>query len=275
MIHVVFNEPDADIISKAIELDASMEGRILVIKDDYAVGPLSGIFTPEGAEQRKLWWNEVLSGSDLENAIQDGKINDEATLLEIKEALANDPDQVIWIWAAQNKHDVCGYYWLTSQLADHQGRIFILYLNNLPFISEKGTLFYPDWLSQIPPREFIKAKKLARPVTMSEFEVDADEWNRICSSSGMVRLLEGGKKITHREVDFYDAELAKYITSDTQKAQKVINAFLSKSKETTGDHFLLWRLKQIVQHDAFEVQGELKGFRDFEVKKKSAVSAED
>ena len=52
-----------------------------------------------------------------------------------------------------------------SQLAEFQGRIFILYLNNLPFINEKGAIFYPTTLFSIPPKEFIKAKKLARPVT--------------------------------------------------------------------------------------------------------------
>jgi len=44
----------------------------------------------------------------------------------------------------KNKHDVCGYYWLMSQLKDLQGRIYILYLNNLPFINDKGQIFYPE-----------------------------------------------------------------------------------------------------------------------------------
>ena len=194
MIHVVFNEPDVDVISKAIELDESLTGQILLIRDDYAVGPLQNIYTAEGIEKRKIWWQNVLTGTENENLIQDGKVNDEAVVLEIKNALDHNEDEVIWIWAAQNKHDVAGYYWLMSQLATYQSRVFILYLNNLPFINEKGHIFYPDWLSQIPAREFIKAKKLARTITPSEFEVDSDEWNKTCLEAGFVRLLEGGKK---------------------------------------------------------------------------------
>jgi len=273
MIHVVFNEPDVEVIKKAIELDASLNGEVMLVRDDYAVGPLLNMYTPEGAEERKDWWRMIFAGGDHDGIVDEGKVNDEQMLLNIKEELANDEAEQVWIWAAQNKHDVCGYYWLVSQLSEFQGRIEILYLNNLPFINEKGNIFYPDWLSQIQPREFLKAKKLARPVTTSEFEVDADEWNKIAAEGKMVRLLEGGKKIIQKDVDYYDADLTKYITADAQKANKVINAFLSKNKETTGDAFMLWRLKELAQQPQFEVQGELKGLKDFDIKKRTAVEA--
>ena len=272
MIHVVFNEPDVEILNQAIAMDETMAGEVLLIRDDYAVGPLANIYSTEGQEQRRDWWRNVFVGSDHEGIVEDGKVDDPAVVSKIKELLTNDEEQVVWIWAAQNKHDVCGYYWLISQLVDFQGRVHILYLNNLPFINEKGNIFYPDWLSQIQPKEFLKAKKLARPVTVSEFEVDSDEWNKITQDEREVRLLEGGKKIVQRDVSFYDQEISKYITTDFQKANKIIHAFLTKSKETTGDGFVLWRLKKMAQTDHFEFQGELKGVKDFEVKRKSVVA---
>jgi hypothetical protein len=269
MIHVVFNEPDVEILKKAIALDETLAGDVLLIRDDYAVGPLTGIFAPEGLEKRKDWWRTVLQGSDNENSVDDGTVNDPAVLINIKEQLINNSEEELWIWAAQNKHDVCGYYWLVSQLSDFQGRIHLLYLNNLPFINEKGSIFYPDWLSQIQPKEFLKAKKLARPITTSEFEVDGDEWNKICEEDKMIRLLEGGKKIIQKEVNYYDTELLKFVSNDFQKVNKVVNAFLNKGKETTGDAFVFWRLKELIKTNQLDVQGELKGMKDFEIKKKS------
>jgi hypothetical protein len=106
---------------------------------------------------------------------------------------------------------------------------------------------------------------------VSEFEVDSDEWNKITQDERQVRLLEGGKKIVQREVSFYDNEIAKYITQDFQRANKIIHAFLTKSKETTGDAFVFWRLKFLAQTEQYEIQGELKGMKDFEIKKKSIV----
>ena len=273
MIHIVFNEPDVEVLKKAIELDETLQGDVIQIKDDYAVGPIKDIYTDEGIEARKQWWREVLAGTEIQMTIDTGEVDDMKTVVDLIVQLAMNPDEKVYIWAAQNKHDVSGYYWLMSQLKDFQGRLYILYLNNLPFINEKGLIFYPEWLSHIPPKEFLKAKKLARPITLSEFEVDPDEWTRLQNEEKGVRLLEGGKKLGQKDYDFYDEELKKYITNDWQKASKIINTFLNKSKQTTGDAYMLWRLKQLLAGGNYDVQGELKGMKDFEVKGKSAQAA--
>ena len=273
MIHIVFNEADVAVMKEAMKLDNSLHGEVIQIKDDYAVGPLRDIYTTEGINIRKQWWREVLANSDIDGKVDDGSIDDQKTVKELKEKLDNDPDEIVWIWAAQNKHDVSGYYWLMSQLADYQGRIYILYLNNLPFFNEKGNIFYPENLQQIPPKEFLKAKKLARPITLSEFEVDPDEWRKIMEQDKSVRLLEGGKKLIQQDVNFYDDELRKHITGEWQKASKIISSFFHKAKHHTGDMFLLWRLKQVLleQSDDYEVQGNIKAMKDFEIRKKVTV----
>ena len=273
MIHIVFQEPDIVVLQQAIELDEQLQGEIIQIKDDFAVGPVRDIFTEEGINRRKQWWRNVLAGTDLEGKVDDGTVDDIKTVGVLIERLQNNPEEIIWIWAAQNKHDVSGYFWLMSQLKDFQGRIFILYLNNLPFFNEKGSIFYPDRLASIPPREFLKAKKLSRPVTLSEFEVDPDEWIKLCDEDKMVRLLEGGKKLVQHDEDYYDGELKTFITAEWQKAGRVISQFLHKAKHTTGDAYLLWRIKLLLQGEEFEQQGQLKGMKDFEVKWKAAVDS--
>jgi Protein of unknown function/Domain of unknown function (DUF1835) len=266
MIHIVFNTADKDVLQKAIELDESLAGEIVEIKDDYAVGPVTDLYTSEGRAARNEWWKQVLAGGDYDGLVEKGVVDDDATFASLKEKLDTVEQEILWIWAAQNKHDVSGYYWLMSQLKDYQSRVFILYLNNLPFINEKGNIFYPEWLHVIPPKEFMKAKKLARPITLSEFEVDPDEWKRLCNENKMVRILEGGKKLAQYDVEFYDADLKKFISSEWQKASKIIHQFLHKNKQTTGDAFLLWRLKSLISEGNMDVQGEVKGMKDFEVK---------
>ena len=270
MIHIVFQEADIAALAKSFELDETLQADIVQIKDDYAVGPLNNLFTEEGIEERKQWWRDVLAGGDSDGHADSGKVDDAKTVAELKEKLDTNPEEFIWIWAAQNKHDVSGYYWLMSQLKDYQGRVFILYLNNLPFLSEKGNLFYPDNLFEIPAKEFVKAKKLAREITPSEFEVDPDEWTKLCEENRGVRLLEGGKKLVQEDYDFYDAELKKLITGDWQKASKIIHNHLTKAKQTTGDMYLLWRLKTMIAMELFDVQGTVGKMKEFEVKTRSS-----
>jgi Domain of unknown function (DUF1835)/Protein of unknown function len=268
MIHIVFNEADVTVLKQAIELDETLQGEIIQINDDFAVGPIENIHIGEGMEARRNWWKEVLAGGDMDGAMDNEEKDDLKTIANLVGTLRRNEEETVWIWAAQNKHDVCGYYWLLHYVKEFQGRVFILYLNNLPFLNEKGQVFYPTWISEIPAKEFLKAKKLAREITLSEFEVDPDEWAKLCNENGGVRLLEGGKKLVSEDESFYDAELKKYITADWQKASKIIHQYLSKAKHTTGDMFLLWRLKKMIELELVDVQGKVANMKDFEVKNK-------
>lgn len=268
MIHIVFNEGDVKVLQQAMELDESLKGEVLQVKDDYAVGPLENIYVGEGIQQRRDWWKEVLTGGDYQNKADGDEVDDYKMVAALVGNLRRNETEIAWIWAAQNKHDVSGYYWLLHYMKEFQGRVFTLYLNNLPFINEKGNIFYPNWLHEIPAREFLKAKKLAREITLSEFEVDPDEWQRLCNENKGVRILEGGKKLVQEEYEFYDAELKKFITPDWQKASRIIHHFLHKAKHTTGDAYLLWRLKVMIAQEMFDVQGKVAHMKDFEIKTK-------
>jgi hypothetical protein len=269
MIHIVFNAADTLVLQKAIELDETLQGDIHQIKDDFAVGPLQDIYTEQGRSHRLQWWKTVSSEVDETSWTNTEDPEVDAQLVNRLQEKLNHPEEQVWIWAAQNQHDVCGYYWLTSQLKNYQQQVYVLYLNNLPFINEKGQLFYPTWLHAIPPKEFLKAKKLARPITPSEFEVDADEWVTLCQESVGVRLLEGGKKLVEQPHDFYDEALKKFITTEWQKASKIVTQYLQKATPVTGDTYLLWRLKLMIHKGVLEGQSSLKKVKDFEVKIKS------
>jgi len=270
MIHIVFNASEVNLIKDVIKLDESLAGNVLQIKDDFAVGPLIDIDMEEGWNSRVNWWKELLKSSPYENDPQTF-FDDRETVKKIKEQLDNNADKNVWIWMGQNQHDVCGYYWFMQHFKEYQGRIQVIYLNNLPFINEKGQLFYPSWLSEIQPKELLKAKRLARPVTTSEFEIDPDEWRKLCMENSMVRMLEGGKKIVGKEERFYDGEILKNLTNDWQKATRVLTNTLHRMKIKTGDVFIMWRMKDLIAQGRIEVLGDMnKSWKEFDVKLPSA-----
>jgi len=266
MIHIVFNESEIELMKQVIELDETMSGDVIQIRDDYAVGPLSALDTEEGRQSRLNWWKDLLSYSHYQES-QIHHFDDRETVQLLKSKLDENRDEELWIWMGQNQHDVCGYYWLMPQLKDYQGRVMVLFLNNLPFINEKGHIFYPSWLNEIQPKEFIKAKKLARPITLSEFEVDPDEWVRIVNDGGLVRILEGGKKIASKDDTFYDKEVLKNLTPEWQKAWRLVSNTLHRMPVKTGDVFIEWRIRQLIEQGKIEVTGDVsKGWKDFDVK---------
>jgi hypothetical protein len=185
---------------------------------------------------------------------------------ELTSTLNVDENEQLWIWMGQNAHDVCGYYWLMSQFKEYQSRVQVLYLNNLPFLNEKGQLFYPTHLSQIQPKEFLKAKKLARPITLSEFELDPDEWKKICDENEGVRFLEGGKKIVNMPMSFYDKEILSLLTKNAQKLPSAIAHILSKMKVRTGDTFIVFRLQELAAQGKIVFVGDWgKGWKDMAI----------
>jgi len=275
MIHIVFGESDIETLKKAQELDQTLAGEVVIIRDDYAVGPLQSIYETEGYQQRRDWWRALTDFSPYDSEQLSNLVDDKLAVHNLKKALDENENEEVWIWMGQNAHDVCGYFWLVSQLKEYQGRVVVLYLNNLPFINEKGQIFYPTYIHQIQPKEFLKAKKLNRKVTLSEFEVDPDEWTKLCNENAMVRILEGGKKIVSKEESFYDKDITSVLSGDWQKGNKAIFNILGKMKIKTGDVFLLWRMKKLAEEDKIEINGNpARGWKEFEVRLKTSTQAE-
>lgn len=271
MIHIVFQQADIDILQKAIEIDASLQGGIIQIKDDFAVGPIIDIYETEGYQLRRDWWKEALEFSPYIEQLD--IVDDRLTVHNLLKTLDENPDEIVWIWMAQNQHDVCGYYWLMPQLKAYQGRVFVLYLNNLPFINEKGGIFYPTNIFEILPKEIVKAKRLNRPITLSEFEIDPDEWKKLCNENAIVRQLEGGKKIVGKEASFYDAAILQAVTAEPQKLQKVFTTLFGKLKVRTGDAFLVWRMREMAKEGKLDIQGDwAKGWKEITIRLAGATA---
>jgi len=274
MIHIVFQQADVQVLNEAMVLDESLQGEVFEIKDEWGVGPLKDIDTEEGWNTRLDWWRELLTGTPY-GAEGVGSFDDRETVKKIKEKLDEDASLEVWIWMGQNQHDVTGYYWLMPQLRQYQGRVMIVYLNNLPFINDKGQIFYPWAVQDILPKEAVKAKKLARPITLSEYEVDPDEWKKLMDENATVRILEGGKKIAGKDENFYDAEIIKNITGEWQKATRVLMNTLNRMKVRTGDVYLMWRMKKLIADGKIEATGDInKGWKDFDVRNTSAKQNE-
>ena len=265
MIHLVFEELNAATLAAAIELDETLAGTVFVIKDDFATGPLDIEHSATAIENRKNWWRAVLQGSPYEEQVD--LVNDEATMQAIIDTLQENPETELWIWMGQNSHDVCGYYWVLPFLQKFAGRIMVLYMNNLPFMNEKGGIFYPTHLHEIQPKEFLKAKKLARPITGSEWEVDPEEWNRLLAQHSLIRFLEGGKKLVPKGIDMYDVEIKKNITAEAQKLPKLISQILSKQKSGLTDTLIAWRLRLLAENGEIEwIDEKNKGWKETQIK---------
>lgn len=242
--------------------EESMQGEVVVLKDILHTGPLQ----KEGGQSfSNLWsafWQQVVI-----NEKQPIEVDDLERLLEVSNALNKSESAQVWFWMAPSPADVCAYHWVIQYLSKHMGRFYIVNIANLPFLDENGKVYYPKSISEILPRELVKARRLARTVTPAEVEVDGEEWKKLVDENALIRTHEGGKKLISRADDYYDSQLMSFCSHQFEKASRIVLQTMKKFPVPTGDLFLGWRLRKMAEEGKLLLQGDVtKTLKDYEVK---------
>jgi hypothetical protein len=260
--HIVVGDLAAEKLQEAILNHNTTNEEVVILKDILHVGPLQKGEHESFSSMRLGFWKDVI-GNDK----QPIELDDRERIMELSTQLSNDADKIIWFWMAPNPADVCAYFLLIHLLRKHAGRFNLVNLANLPFLDENGKVFYPKSISEIIPRELIKARKLSRPLTPAEFEMDGDEWKRLTDENSGIRTFEGGKKMVSRSEDFYDEQLCSFCSHQFQKASKIVAQTIAKFGVPTGDVFLGYRIRKMAEAGNLQLQGELgKTLKDFDAK---------
>ncbi len=259
--HIVVGDMAAGPLAEAIEMEPELKGEVIVLKDILHVGPIQKEEGQSFSDMRSAWWQEV------SNAKEPIRVDDMERLLEVSNAMYKDEEAVAWFWMAPWPADVCAYHWMLYYLSKHSGRFYLLNIAGLPFLDENGKVCYPKNISEILPKELVKARKLARQVTPAEVEVDGEEWNKLVQENAGIRVHEGGKKLASKPEDHYDNQLKSFCSHQFQKASRIVGQALNKYKIPTGDLHLGWRLRKLAESGQLLQQGDAtKTLKDFEVK---------
>lgn len=267
MIHIVFEREAATALQKSFEIDESMSGQIFTDDEDWSVGPLAETRpSEESVIDRRQWLNQIFGRQpDVEHI---------RFIESVKTHLVENPDEAAWIWIAPNSRDICGYYHLATGLSQYQGRIFVLWLNNLPFINEKGEVFYPKKIGEIPPKEFTKARLLAQEVSISTFETDADDWKKAEQENKMLRVFEGGRKVAGKDEDYYDKQIVSLAQPAWQRTKTLLRQLTEKSNDIINSVFFTWRVRGLINQEKLEGRGDWEKTENFEVRLKPAANSE-
>ncbi len=268
--HFVVGDLAAEPLRAAVLSEPSMTGEVVVLKDILHVGPLQKAEGQTFSELRTAYWQQVVA-----NEKNFPGVDDMEKLLEISAAMYKNEEIKAWFWMAPSAADVSAYYWMLPYLSKHIGRFYLLNITGLPFLDEQGKIYYPKSISEILPRELVKARRLARLVTHAEVEVDTDEWRKLVEENAAIRIHEGGKRLISKDEAFYDNQLISFCSQQFQKASKIVRQTLSKYKIPTGDVFLGWRLRRMAEEGRLELQGDSsRALNEFDLKLPGELATE-
>jgi len=261
--HIVTGDAAAAALKDAIIMDPSMGGEVVVMRDLLNVGPLQKEEGQKFSEVRTAFWQQVVNNEKNPPA----HVDDTERLLGVCTEISKNEEAKIWLWIAPWPADLCLYHWTLKYLGNYLSRFFVVNIAGLPFLDEQGKVFFPKAIGEILPKELVKAKRLARAVNAAELETDGEEWRKVTAENAGIRTLEGGKRLVSRNDDHYDNQLSSFCSHQFQKASRIVGQALSKFNIPTGDVYLGWRLRQMVDIGRLQVQGETnKTLKDFEVK---------
>ncbi len=267
MIHILVGEMAAKQLEAAFDLDENLKGDIFVLKDTLGIGFLKSMDEENHDKIRTDFWKSIIPNFSEE-------LDDEKRLLEIIDKAVPD-EEPLCLWLSPCVSDVCAYYWLMKYTKQYPGLLHTINCIGLPFLDENGKVFYPTNYSEVPPKEFLKTKRLLKEVSLAEYEVEGEEWEKLCAENEEVRIYEGGKKISSHDSSYFDKFIFAALQNDFSKATKIVNEVLKNCKQTLADGFIENRLKTLIK-EGFVVSNieNLDVIKNVEVKKMGASTNE-
>ncbi len=161
----------------------------------------------------------------------------------------------IRIWYSSQPDELCGLYWLMSQLSKLEGQIGEIFTVQLPDfdVNEKGqiiqnygwgNIYYEKWKEYLP---------IKRATPMSLCRGYATRWEQLKTENAPLRAMINGRLLSVAE-SFYDDFIIKEIIAEAPvfKEGAFINRFLLKYQLGIGDLWIAARIEELIRAGKLE-----------------------
>ncbi|MED0948645.1 DUF1835 domain-containing protein [Bacillus mobilis] len=266
-IHIAFDDSTAGCLKHMLGQEERLEERVVAFSEFFSIGPINKLHMNEGQLARQKWLVNNLTA--YENYFEDEYL---PRFLETMEELHAIPSETpITIWKANNAHEHVGLCFVMEQLQDKKN---IRVINTSEASKEilkkeyaiRGTgELSPDSLSLFQ-KSFAEFPYVTEEKRM-QYEY---EWDQLSNSTEFLRVWIENEVHSVQE-DYFDQfmiECAKSVGADCDflKAPRVIGEALGLVKQSVGDTFLEYRLKELIKKEVFEFEGSLNEMRFYSVK---------
>ncbi len=255
IVHLICGAEAGRRLTDAVGAEESLSGPVFTLLDRLHHGPLQRAEGTSFAQLRTAYWNALDGTPESDSEKVPPAAQDEEKVLEAFNLLQKYPAAQVWFWMAPHAADVTAYYFLLRYLHKHTGRFFLLHIAGLPFLNEEGKVFFPQSFGELSQREFLKARRLARPVSPAEAELDREVWPQIAAPESAYRILEGGKKLRTLPADAFDKAILETLGTDFTKASRLLQN-LAKQKLPTEEPALRFRIQQLAAGGALQLKGD-------------------
>jgi Protein of unknown function/Domain of unknown function (DUF1835) len=243
MIHVMFSASAAGTLRQLLG-DRAIRQRVIDLHSDLDFGPIGSGETQE----RTDWFNRTIP-----NDFGGWTWFDEA--LHRFNKVAADPDRLVWI-APKSAAEQCGFYWYLSRFGGSGSRMIIADFG----LQHSWEGEVPRSLGSLGVEPMGELLDECSRVDWDPARFPQDRWPALMAENALLRVVIDGQVQSVAE-DLFDHFLLAACPPSWTKHYRVIGEAMGhhiwKAGHNVGDHFLHWRLRELVAQGMIATESDL------------------
>ncbi|CAM4315341.1 DUF1835 domain-containing protein [Paenibacillus tarimensis] len=273
-VHVVVGDSFAGSMKVALKQQGwSAAHKVITIRENYAIGPLGNLDSPEGRRTRSEWFQDNITEAF------GTYISSEEEYQGLLDKLEQIPDQAeVIIWTSRSVREQIGMRHAMHLL---RGKRSLIRMCDATEICEElfnrphASIEYRNSgeISADGLREALERVNAVRQLSAADIKRLAEEWLEISEQGGILRIWTDG---TVQEVpaDYYDSYILDKLddlrpASDHRflKAPRLIGEAMGYCEQDIGDSYFEYRLREMIYEGVLQIKGVPAGMRFYSVRK--------
>ncbi|GIO83275.1 hypothetical protein J25TS5_02070 [Paenibacillus faecis] len=278
-VHIVVGHSFAGSIKQALrQIGWSETHKVIVLEEDYAIGPLGDLDLPKGRQARIDWFRDHISGG----AEAYSSFEEEYEELLRQVAQISERAEVV-IWAAGNACEQMGMRHALHLLSNKSNDIAVY---NACTICEEMYNRPDAWIKYRHSGEIVPDKlcdALARMdgsgmLVPADIERLRQEWQALSEQANVLRIWRDGA-VVEVPADSYDQYLLEKLdllqsragNDGFLRAARLISEAMGHCDQTIGDDYFEYRLRTLIYDGVLEIKGVPAAMRYYSVRRKTSL----
>ncbi|MGG4555517.1 DUF1835 domain-containing protein [Paenibacillus humicus] len=275
-VHIVIGDSFAGSMKYALkELGWAETHKVITLRENYAIGPLGELDSPEGRAARREWFRDHITDSFED----DVEVEEEYSMLVDK--LTRIPEQAkIIVWTSSNACEQAGMRHAVHLLQNKRNTLTVC---NACAICEElynradARMDYRH-SGEIPSdklQEALRRLEDSSPLSHADLIRLVQEWQAISEQTSTLRIWREGA-VLGVPADYYDSYLLDKLDKlkppagdhGFVKAARLIGEAIGYCEQYVGDSYFEYRLRELIYNGTLEIKGLPAAMRFYSVRRK-------
>lgn len=275
-VHIVMGESFASSMKQALKgLGWAETHKLITMKENYAIGPIGRLDSPEGRKKRSDWFQNNIT--DAFEAYSDFEEEYNDLLYKLNQI----PEQAdVIVWTSQSVREQIGMRHALHLLRNRRNTIRVYdacaiceELHNRPDASIEYRRS-----GEIPPdklREALMSMDNSSKLSAADIVRLSEEWLAISEQGGILRIWQNDE-VLEVPADYFDPYLLETLdklrppagANDFIKSARLIGEAIGNCEQDIGDSYFEYRLRELIYAGVLEIKGVPAAMRFYSIRRK-------